>query len=205
MVVIIDYQAGNIGSIQNMLQRIGVESEITSHKDVISNASHLILPGVGAFDYGMQKLKELELVDLLKSKSLEQKVPTLGICLGAQLMCLGSEEGSLPGLGWIDAQVKRFPSIKNGSRYKVPHMGWDPVRPMKSSLLIDSLVEPRFYFVHSYFIDCNNAEDKLLQNEYSIVFDSAYEKGNIMGVQFHPEKSHRFGKQLLQNFIQYYQ
>jgi glutamine amidotransferase len=153
----------------------------------------------------MQKLKDLELVELLKTKSLEQKVPTLGICLGAQLMCLSSEEGTLPGLGWINAQVKRLPSMKNGSKYKVPHMGWDPVKTVKASYLTDSLSNPRFYFVHSYYIDCQNSEDKLLQNEYSVVFDSAFEKGNIMGVQFHPEKSHRFGKQLLQNFFQHYQ
>jgi glutamine amidotransferase len=205
MVAIVDYEAGNIGSIRNMLRKIGVDSVITSDPEMISKASRLILPGVGAFDYGMQKLNDLNLIDVLKRKSVEEKIPILGICLGAQLMCNKSEEGILPGLGWIDAEVKKFPIQINGTRYTVPHMGWEIVTKVKPSNILNSLPEPaRFYFVHSYYIDCFHQDDKLLTNQYSMTFDSAFEHGNILGVQFHPEKSHNFGKQLLKNFIELY-
>lgn len=205
MVAIIDYEAGNIGSIRNMLGKIGVASVITSDPEVIEKAKHIILPGVGSFDYGMQKLSTLGLLDILKKKVLQDKTPTLGICLGAQLMCNKSQEGILPGLGWINAEVKKFPIQINGTRYTVPHMGWEIVTKVKSSKILNSLPEPsRFYFVHSYYIDCFQKDDKLLTNQYSMAFDSAFERGNILGVQFHPEKSHNFGKQLLKNFIELY-
>jgi len=205
MVAIIDYEAGNIGSIHNMLRKIGVASQITANPEVIEKAKHIILPGVGAFDYGMQKLSDLGLLEILRKKVLYDKTPTLGICLGAQLMCNKSEEGILPGLGWIDAAVKKFPTQINGTRYTVPHMGWEIVTKVKSSNILRSLPEsPRFYFVHSYYMECFNEDDKLFTNQYSVAFDSAFERGNIIGVQFHPEKSHNFGKQLLRNFIELY-
>jgi glutamine amidotransferase len=205
MIAIVDYEAGNIGSIQNMLQKLGSDSVITSDADVIAKADRIILPGVGAFDYGMQKLNDLGLIEILRRKALEEKIPTLGICLGAQLMCNRSDEGVLPGLCWIDAEVKKFPTLVNGKRYTVPHMGWEIVTKAKQAKIVSLLPEfARFYFVHSYYIQCHTSEDKLLSNQYSASFDSAFERDNIIGVQFHPEKSHNFGKQLLKNFIELY-
>lgn len=205
MVTIIDYHAGNIASINNMLSKLGVQGLITSDVGLVQKATKIILPGVGSFDYGMAKLNELGLLSILNQKILEEKTPCLGICLGAQLMCLQSEEGSLPGLGWIDAQVRKFPTQVNGRRYPVPHMGWDVVMPVKASRLTAGLDnDPRFYFVHSYYIICDDRGDALLTNRYGIDFDSAFEKVNILGVQFHPEKSHKFGKALLRNFIDSY-
>ncbi|MEX1238377.1 MAG: imidazole glycerol phosphate synthase subunit HisH [Cyclobacteriaceae bacterium] len=202
MVAIIDYQAGNIASIQNMLKRIGADAIVTADSHRLSEASYLILPGVGAFDYGMAKLKELDLLPILQKRVMEDKVPILGICLGAQLMCNRSEEGILPGLGWIDADVKKFPTDADGNRYRVPHMGWETIARKKNSKLLQDLPDPsRFYFVHSYYINCREPEDKLLINQYGVNYDSAFERDNILGVQFHPEKSHNFGKQLLKNFI----
>jgi imidazole glycerol-phosphate synthase subunit HisH len=132
-------------------------------------------------------------------------VPILGICLGAQLMSLRSEEGSLPGLGWIEADVQKFPSQVDNVRFQVPHMGWDIVQPTRNSKLTSGwLPEARFYFVHSFYINCYKHEEVLFENSYGNSFHSAFEKENILGVQFHPEKSHKFGKQLLQNFIDLY-
>ena len=205
MTVVIDYHAGNLGSIKNMLKKLDVESIVSSKADDLRIASHLILPGVGSFDFGMKKLHELNLVDLIKKRVIEEKVPILGVCLGAQLFCKSSEEGKEEGLGFIDADVRKFPTIVNGKRYAVPHMGWDFVIPMKESRLLQNNTDlSRFYFVHSYGITCNNPNDILAANEYSMVYHSAFERDNILGVQFHPEKSHRFGKQLYKNFIEKY-
>lgn len=202
MIAIIDYQAGNIGSIRNMLQKLGVEADITGDPEKIRKASKIILPGVGSFDYGVTKLEESGITEVLHEKK-KANTPILGICLGAQLMCNSSEEGKLPGLSWIDADVIRFPNQVGDQKYAVPHIGWDHVRPAKTSRLFEDLPEPsRFYFVHSYFISCHNPGDSLAQNSYGASFSSAFESGNIAGVQFHPEKSHRFGKLLLKNFVE---
>jgi imidazole glycerol-phosphate synthase subunit HisH len=203
MVVIVDYKTGNIASIQNMIKKIGYESVISNDKDIIRGAEKLILPGVGSFDYGMNQLDELGLIESLNHKVLIEKIPLLGICLGAQLCCISSEEGKKPGLGWINATVKKFPNINNGKRYSVPHMGWDYANPAKESVLFNGIEnDRRFYFVHSYYIDCQNPEDVLAYNSYSTSYHSAFQKSNIMGVQFHPEKSHRFGKELFKNFLE---
>lgn len=205
MTVIIDYQAGNLGSIQNMLKKLGEVSMITSNPEEISQADHLILPGVGAFDFGMQKLRELNLVSSLRKKVLEEKTPILGVCLGAQLFCNSSEEGIESGLGFINGVVRKFPTSLEGKRFSVPHMGWDYVIPEKESKLLSASEEGmRFYFVHSYGITCLDQSDVLAKNQYSMMYHSAFERDNILGVQFHPEKSHRFGKQLYKNFIEKY-
>jgi len=205
MTVIIDYQAGNLGSIQNMLKKLGEVSMITSNPDEISQADHLILPGVGAFDFGMQKLRELDLISSLRKKVLEEKTPILGVCLGAQLFCNTSEEGIEAGLGFINGVVRKFPTSLDGKKFSVPHMGWDYVRPDKDSKLLPASEEGmRFYFVHSYGITCLDQSDVLAKNQYSMMYHSAFERDNILGVQFHPEKSHRFGKQLYKNFIEKY-
>jgi glutamine amidotransferase len=204
MITIIDYKTGNLGSIQNILKRIGEESIITSDKDEIAKATKLILPGVGAFDTGMRNLMELDLIDILNEKVLVEKTSVLGICLGMQLLSNGSEEGSLPGLGWINAETLRFNFI-NTMEYKMPHMGWNFVQQHKeSNLFTDMFPESRFYFIHSYYFKANDPLDILTSTVYEIDFTSAIERGNIMGVQFHPEKSHKFGMKLLKNFVDFY-
>jgi glutamine amidotransferase len=204
MITIIDYKVGNLGSIQNMLKKIGQESVITSDHDKISIADKLILPGVGAFGNGMGKIEELGLKDIINKKVLEEKTPILGICLGAQLMTKCSEEGGANGFAWVDADTKRF-NIEKDSRLKVPHMGWNDVNLKKSSKLFhDMHDDPRFYFVHSYHFNFNNNNQVLLTTDYSYEFVSAFEFENILGVQFHPEKSHKFGMKLLKNFSELY-
>jgi glutamine amidotransferase len=204
MITIIDYKTGNLGSIQNILKKIGEESIITSDKNKIANATKLILPGVGAFDTGMGNLKKLDLVDILNYKVLTGKTPVLGICLGMQLLSKNSEEGFLPGLGWINAETRRFKFIDTNS-HKIPHMGWNYARQNKASNLFKEMSsDARFYFVHSFFFMANDTVDILSSTTYEIEFTSAIEKGNILGVQFHPEKSHKFGMRLLKNFVDYY-
>ncbi len=203
MTTIINYNAGNLGSIQNMLNKLDIQSVVSSRPEDILSAKHLILPGVGAFDFGMQMLTELKLIPAIRKKVMDDKTPILGVCLGAQLFCNSSEEGKELGLGFINAVVRKFPTSMKEKKFSVPHMGWDYVKPVKSSkLLPTSEEEKRFYFVHSFGITCLDQSDVLATNEYSMTYHSAYERENILGVQFHPEKSHRFGKQLYKNFIE---
>jgi imidazole glycerol-phosphate synthase subunit HisH len=204
MITIIDYKTGNLGSIQNILKRIGEDSVITSDKYEIEKATKLILPGVGAFDTGMRNLMELDLVDILNKRVKVDRIPVLGICLGMQLLSNGSEEGSLPGLGWVDAETIRF-RFKDTIEYKIPHMGWNFIKQHKDSRLFENMYpDARFYFVHSYYFRANIEKDILLSTNYEIEFTSAIENGNILGVQFHPEKSHKFGMTLLKNFVDFY-
>ncbi|MEI7967442.1 MAG: imidazole glycerol phosphate synthase subunit HisH [Betaproteobacteria bacterium] len=201
MIIIIDYGMGNLGSIRNMLKKIGHEAEITSDPDVIQRASKLLLPGVGAFDAGMENLEQRGLVALLQRRVQHEHVPVLGICLGMQLMAHRSAEGQRRGMGWIDAEALRFEA--GDTALKVPHMGWNLVQPLRTDALVNDLpTESRFYFVHSYHVRCRNPEDVLMRTHYGIDFDSAFHRGNVWGVQFHPEKSHRFGMQLLRNFAE---
>ena len=201
MTVIIDYGLGNLGSIANMIKKVGHKCIITSELEEIKKASKLILPGVGSFDNGMKSLKELGMIEVLNQKILIEKTPILGICLGMQLMTQSSEEGKLSGLGWIDAKTKKFVS----DTHKIPHMGWNIIKHQKESKLFDECKsEKRFYFVHSYCVSCNNQEDILANTNYTQDFVSSFEKENIIGVQFHPEKSHKFGMQLLKNFVERY-
>lgn len=198
MITIIDYGLGNLGSIKNILKYIGVESEITSDLVSISRATKIILPGVGKFDTAMSNINQSGLKDVLIKKVKEDQVPILGICLGMQLLTKGSEEGSFEGLGWIDAYVKKFQPKHN---LKVPHMGWNSVKPTKSNHLLKSLpLNSRFYFVHSYYVKIENSENSLLKTNYGFEFDSGICSKNIFGVQFHPEKSHRFGMIFLKQF-----
>ena len=204
MITIIDYKTGNLGSIQNILKKIGELSVVTSDKNVIAEARKLILPGVGAFDTGMKNLVELDLKDILDYKVQKEKIPVLGICLGMQLFSGKSDEGTLPGLSWIDADTRRF-EFRNTKEFKIPHMGWNFVKQHKeSNLFRDMFPDPRFYFVHSYFLKTNDTSDVITSSMYEIEFTSSIERGNILGVQFHPEKSHKFGIKLLKNFVDYY-
>jgi glutamine amidotransferase len=201
MITIIDYGMGNLGSIANMVKKVGAKSIITSDLDEIQKATKLILPGVGSFDNGMKQLRELGFIDVLNKKILEDKTPIMGICLGMQLMTQSSEEGTLEGLGWIEAKTHKFVS----DSLKVPHMGWNISMIQKdSSLYTAPKIEKRFYFVHSYYVSCKKQEDILSTTSYGHEFVSSFEKENIIGVQFHPEKSHKFGMALFKNFVEKY-
>ena len=202
MIVIIDYGMGNVGSILNMIRSIGADAIISSNVSEIRKAKKIILPGVGAFDHAIQNLNNLNLVKILNEMVIDKKTPILGICLGMQLLTKRSEEGKLKGLGWIDAETIRFKSDKKSS-LKIPHMGWNEVEiKQESPLFRDMYAEPKFYFVHSYYIKCNNVNNVLTTTPYGIDFASSIMKGNIFGVQFHPEKSHKFGMKLLKNFAE---
>jgi imidazole glycerol-phosphate synthase subunit HisH len=205
MITIVDYGTGNLASIANMLKKIGCSSLITSDAREIARATKLILPGVGAFDTGMRNLTELGLIEVLNRKARDERVPILGICLGMQLFVSGSEEGERPGLGWIDGSVLKFrPELSDGN-LKVPHMSWNHIQVVKESkLFADMHQDPRFYFVHSYHVQLDRDEDLLATTTYGYPFASAVEKENIAGVQFHPEKSHKFGMKLLKNFAEMY-
>ncbi len=199
MIAIINYGAGNISSVKNMIQRLGYECIVTSSEEELDKAERIILPGVGHFDHGMKNLKETGLIDSLYENVFDKKKPFLGICLGAQLLTKGSEEGSIPGLGWFDAYTKEF---KLTGGFKVPHMGWNYVKYEKASPLFNHEFEdPRYYFVHKYYLSPSNNKDVLATSEYGVSFCSALSKNNIFGVQFHPEKSHKYGMTLLNNFI----
>lgn len=205
MLVIIDYGVGNLASIRNMLKKAGYDSVISSDEAVIRSADKLILPGVGAFDTCAGKLQQSGLITTLNKKVLEDHTPVLGVCVGMQLLTEGSEEGVLPGLGWIKGRVIRFRQDKMPAGTKIPHMGWTDVELSKPSRLFEGMYEePRFYFVHSYHPDLAHSEDALVRVNYGYTFVAGMEKDNIMGVQFHPEKSHKFGLRLLANFVNHY-
>jgi imidazole glycerol-phosphate synthase subunit HisH len=198
MITIVDYGMGNVGSIQNMLKRIGVATIVTCDRAELARATKVILPGVGAFDSAMQRINESGIRDLLNRKALIEQVPVLGICLGMQLLTRGSEEGALPGLGWIPSETRRFPAQPG---LKVPHMGWNVARGVTPSGLTREFDDdPRFYFVHSYYVAVDQPDHSILKTVYGVEFDSAVQHGNIYGAQFHPEKSHRYGMRLLRNF-----
>jgi len=201
MLTIVDYGTGNLRSVQNMLKSLGVAARISSARADIAAASALILPGVGHFDFGMRSLKQLDLRGVLDEQVLGRKVPLLGICLGAQLLTRGSEEGSEPGLGWITADTRRFDSARLDPSLRVPHMGWaDTEFRASSGLFAGTAPAARYYYVHSYHIAADDAADEMCHATHGYRFVAGVERGNIAGVQFHPEKSHRFGKQLLANF-----
>ncbi|HEA54255.1 imidazole glycerol phosphate synthase subunit HisH [Marinobacter antarcticus] len=200
MIAIIDYDIGNINAIANMLLRIGVRSNITAREDDIEKAEKIILPGNGSFDACMKNLRNSGLIPVLEEKALKQKVPVLGVCVGAQMLGNGSEEGVENGLGWLNIDVLRFPEIPG---LRVPHMGWNEVsnRDLQNPMCASMEPKSRFYFVHSYYMAPRNPSDILLTAHYGIDFAAGVARGNIAGVQFHPEKSHRFGKQLLSAFV----
>jgi glutamine amidotransferase len=204
-IAVVDYGMGNLGSVMNMFRRIGIAAVRTSDAKEIAKAAKLVLPGVGAFDRGMESIQKLGLRDVLTQKVTGERVPILGICLGMQLMCRESEEGVAAGLGWMDAKVVRFAfAPKPGEPSpKVPHMGWDYVTaPRPHPLLARLGGDARYYFVHSYHVVCSEPQDCLLASDYGgIRFTAAMARGNMVGVQFHPEKSHRFGIALFRSFV----
>ncbi len=198
MITILNYGMGNLGSIRNMLRRIGVAAEIVDRPEDLRKASKLLLPGVGAFDAAMEQIQGGGFRPTLDELALERRIPVLGICLGMQLLTRSSEEGKLPGLGWLDGETRKFPA---NPALPVPHMGWNVVARSNGTALTENLgAEPRFYFVHSYYVRVDDERDSMLKTTYGITFDSGVRRGNIHGAQFHPEKSHKFGMQLLKNF-----
>jgi imidazole glycerol-phosphate synthase subunit HisH len=201
MITIVDFFSGNPGSLLNMFKKIGVAAEIAADPALLIKAKKIVLPGVGAFDSAMRHLNSgSDLREILDHKVLDERIPVLGICLGMQLMGSSSEEGRLAGLGWIPGESKLLP-IKNG--LKVPHMGWNRVLPAKSCVLANGIdSESKYYFVHSYYFTAQNESHSLMKTHYGIEFDSAIGRDNIYGVQFHPEKSHRYGMQVLNNFAE---
>lgn len=202
MIVVVDYGMGNVGSIANMLRKVGADAVVSSQARDLETADKLILPGVGAFDAAMARINASGLRAALDRRVLADKIPALGICLGMQLLTQSSEEGELPGLGWVAARTLAFRG-RIDARLKSPHMGWNLVTRHTASALtagFDGVVEPRFYFVHSYFVECVDSNVGILRTTYGVTYESAIQRGNIYGVQFHPEKSHRFGMKLLENF-----
>jgi glutamine amidotransferase len=201
MIAIVDYDIGNLGAIANMLRRLGAACEITADPQRIAASSRIILPGNGAFDACLKNLRATGLVPLLERKVLAEGTPLLGICVGAQMLGRESEEGREVGLGWMDMRVRRFPEAPG---FRVPHMGWNQVvarqtgHPLTRGMDGDS----RFYFVHSYYMEPSDPADVLLVADYGMPFAAGVARDNIVGVQFHPEKSHRFGKKMLHAFAE---
>ncbi len=203
MIVIVDYGMGNLGSIFNMLRRVGCENmEISSDEKKILTSEKLILPGVGNFTQAMTNLNKLDLISVLHHKVIKEKVPIMGICLGMQLLFNTSEEGNCRGLGWVQGHVAKFDSKKSGSNFKIPHMGWNKINIKKNDPMIKNLSEEsKFYFVHSYHAICKDRRDVLMTTDYMHDFHSGIASNNIYGFQFHPEKSHKYGYQIFKNFI----
>ena len=202
MVIIIDYGLGNRGSILNVLQRIGVAARISADPDEITSAERLILPGVGAFDTGMTNLHSRGLIEPIRRATLERGTPMLGVCLGMQLMCEGSAEGQLPGLGLVKGSCVRFDAAVSPTPIKIPHMGWAELDVARQSSLFAAAERPRFYFVHSYYVVCDDPAIVTATARHGVSFAAAFEQGPLLGVQFHPEKSHRFGMALMKAFAQ---
>ncbi len=200
MIVIVDYGIGNLASVLNMFKKIGHKDVVvSSNNETIAKADKILLPGVGAFDAGMDNLEKSGLIPLLNEKALNEKVPVLGICLGMQMLTKKSEEGVKPGLGWIDAETVKF-NLDPALKLKVPHMGWNYIKVNKKNPLIDTESKNRFYFVHSYYVKCFNEDQSLATSNFGIDFTCMVNKENVFGAQFHPEKSLKFGMKILENF-----
>ncbi|QDP85844.1 imidazole glycerol phosphate synthase subunit HisH [Chryseobacterium sp. SNU WT5] len=201
MITIIDYGVGNINAFVNVYKRVDVPVRIAKTSADLEGSEKLILPGVGHFDYAMSKLNNSGMRETLDDLVLEQKVPVIGICVGMQMMANYSDEGNVEGLKWIDASVKKFDESKIHQATRLPHMGWNDVKPVKDVALFQGLERDAiFYFLHSYYFECNNSDDVMAISDYGIEFASAAHHENKYGIQFHPEKSHHYGEILLHNF-----
>ena len=203
MIALVDYGLGNIQAFANIYRHLGIEVAPARTADDLRAASKIILPGVGAFDWAMTRLQASGLRDALDKEVLETKKPVLGICVGMQIMARYSEEGKLPGLGWIDATVVKFDARLLKSKTHLPHMGWNDARPVITDSLFSGLDAPRYYFLHSYFMKTDREENVLATSNYGVTFTSAVQAGNVFGTQFHPEKSHQWGVRLLKNFAEF--
>ena len=201
MITLIDYGVGNIFAFQNVYKRLDIQTKIAKTTQDLEDAEKLILPGVGAFDYAMNQLNKSGMRQKLDELVLDKKIPVIGICVGMQMMGNRSDEGSMEGLKWIDADIVKFDENLIKHRTKLPHMGWNDVKPIKDHPLFKGLEDNAiFYFLHSYYFKCNNIEDSIALSDYGISFTSATNYKNVYGIQFHPEKSHQYGEKLLHNF-----
>ena len=201
MITIIDYGVGNINAFVNVYKRLNVPTKIAKTAQDLESAEKLILPGVGHFDHAMGELVNSGMLDTLNELVLEKMLPIIGICVGMQMMANSSDEGTSEGLKWIDATVKKFDETKIRQVTRLPHMGWNDAYPVVTNPLFEGLEKDAlFYFLHSYYFDCKNAEDVIAVSDYGDRFTCAANHGNVYGIQFHPEKSHKYGEKLLNNF-----
>jgi glutamine amidotransferase len=201
MITIIDYGLGNIRAFVNVYERLNIKIKIARVPDDLKDTTKIILPGVGAFDYAMSQLNASGMRDELEKQVMENYIPVMGICVGMQMLAKSSDEGKLPGLDWIDGEVKLFDTSKVPYKTRLPHMGWNSINPDNNCQLLSGFnSQSRFYFLHSYYFVCNIKENIISTTEYGITYASAVNKNNIYGIQFHPEKSHSNGVQLLHNF-----
>lgn len=201
MVAILNYGVGNVSSIANMCKKIGIASILTNDITEIKASEKIILPGVGHFDFCMEQLQKAGFYDTLLSEVQENRKPVLGICVGCQMLMESSEEGNRKGLGWIKGKVVKFNKDKMPGHYTVPHMAWCDVKPNGHPVLYNGILEPRFYFAHSYHVVCDDKQNETAVARYGYDFTASVKHNNISGVQFHPEKSHSFGMKLLTNFV----
>ena len=203
MITIVDYGLGNIRAFLNVYKRLNIAAAAATTPEQLRGASRVILPGVGSFDHAMRRLAESGMRETLDDLALHRRVPILGVCVGMQILGRESAEGTLAGLGWIEGRVRRLEPPADGTAFPVPHMGWNDVRPIAPHRLFEGLDEgARFYFLHSYYFECDRDEDTLAVSGYGRDFACAAGAGNIAGVQFHPEKSHHYGARLLRNFAE---
>lgn len=202
MIMIVDYGLGNIQAIANIYVQLNMEAEVVKSADRLELADKIVLPGVGAFDWAMECLGASGMVECLRERVVSKKCPVLGICVGMQIMGRRSEEGRLNGLGWIDAEVKRFDNKESLHPVQLPHMGWNDVVPRRTNDLFRGLDAPQYYFLHSYYFKPRNDADVLATTHYHECFPSAVCSNHMFGVQFHPEKSHAWGVRLLKNFAE---
>jgi glutamine amidotransferase len=201
VIAIVDYGLGNILAFANMYKRLNIAVRVARQREDLAGASRLILPGVGAFDHAVELLDASGMREPLEEMVLGKGTPVLGICVGMQLLARSSDEGKLPGLGWIPGTVRKFVPDPANQQVRLPHMGWNDVTPAADSPMFRELgAQARFYFLHSYYFSCDSEADVLARTDYGIRFASAVHHKNICGVQFHPEKSHHFGTQLLRSF-----
>ncbi len=202
MVTIIDYGVGNVFAFQNVFKRLNIPSKIAKSVNDLMDTTKLILPGVGHFDFAMSQLNKSGMRDRLDELVLLEKIPVIGICVGMQMMAHKSDEGTLNGLCWIDACVKKFDEATIKHHTKLPHMGWNDVKPNQNHPLFKGLEQGAiFYFLHSFYFKCSNEENSISKTDYGINFSSSVQRDNIYGIQFHPEKSHSYGERLLENFV----
>lgn len=202
MITIVNYGLGNIQAFVDIYKRLNIPATVAATSGELAGAERIILPGVGAFDWAIGRLNASGMRDTLDRLVLEGRRPVLGVCVGMQMMGRRSDEGALPGLGWIAGDVRRFDESAFQHKTHLPHMGWNDVLPRCADSLFRDVKQPRFYFLHSYFFAPDREEDVLATSEYNGTFTSAVRSGNIYGTQFHPEKSHHWGVQLLKNFAE---
>lgn len=205
MTLVVDYGIGNIQAFLNLFKRVGIDARRADTPDALNEASRLVLPGVGHFDHAMQRLNDSGMRPRLEDLVLGSKVPVIGVCVGMQMLARGSDEGMLPGLGWIPGRVRAFANNPQSANLPMPHMGWNELQPHGHAQLFSRGFDglPQFYFLHSYYFEAEDKADVAATANYGFDFDAVVSRGHIHGVQCHPEKSHHWGEQLLKNFVEH--